>query len=142
MFVRKTLLLPEEENGCKVTRKRDAYFSWCPTTQRNGAKFLTAIGIIREGRIGKIKKVTCNIGGPKADIQIDHLTNMIGICGSGSPLVDYIKERCHKFRWWYDTPIGKMTDWGLTMWILPSGLCNRTEWGGGSFLGIVGEHHP
>ena len=35
------------------------------TQQRSemGQKFLTAIGIIREGRIGKIKKVTCNIGG-------------------------------------------------------------------------------
>ena len=59
-----TLTIEEGKQICKVTKETGRVFQ-VGTQQRSemGQKFLTAIGIIREGRIGKIKKVTCNIGG-------------------------------------------------------------------------------
>jgi predicted dehydrogenase len=110
-------------------------------------KFLTAIGIIREGRIGKIKKVTCNIGGgpqggpfKKSDPPSNIDWNMwLG----QAPLVDYIKERCHyQFRWWYEYSGGKMTDWGahhvdIAQWALEQ---NGIGQGVLSLEPIVGDH--
>jgi predicted dehydrogenase len=99
------------------------------TQQRSemGLKFLKAISIIREGRIGTLKKVTCAIGGgptsgaiPKADVP----TGLNWDLWLGqAPMVDYrskqpnperrANSRCHyEFRWWYEYSGGKMTDWG------------------------------
>ena len=59
-----TLTIEEGKQISKVTKETGRVFQ-VGTQQRSemGQKFLTAIGIIREGRIGKIQKVTCNIGG-------------------------------------------------------------------------------
>ncbi len=97
------------------------------TQQRSemGLKFLNALAIIREGRIGTIKRVTCAIGGgptsgviPKADVPSGLNWDMwLG----QAPMVDYRSKadgrrpnsRCHyEFRWWYEYSGGKMTDWG------------------------------
>ena len=113
-----TLTIEEGKQICKVTKETGRVFQ-VGTQQRSemGQKFLTAVGIIREGRIGKIKKITCNIGtapvgGPftKSEPPANLDWNMwLG----QAPLVDYIKERCHyQFRWWYEYSGGKMTDWG------------------------------
>ena len=113
-----TLTIEEGKQISKVTKETGRVFQ-VGTQQRSemGQKFLTAIGIIREGRIGKIQKVTCNIGGgpkggpfkksdPPANIDWDTWLGQ-------APKVDYIKERCHyQFRWWYEYSGGKMTDWG------------------------------
>ncbi len=97
------------------------------TQQRSemGQRFLQAIAMIRDGRIGKVQKVTCDIGGssdsgeiPVADVPPG--LNWEKWLGQ-APLVDYrFKEggrwgnsRCHyEFRWWYEYSGGKMTDWG------------------------------
>lgn len=97
------------------------------TQQRSemGLRFLQAIAIIREGRIGELKKVTCAIGGgptsgaiPKVDVPKGLNWDMwLG----QAPMVDYRSKptkrrpnsRCHyEFRWWYEYSGGKMTDWG------------------------------
>ena len=113
-----TLTIEEGKQICNVTKETGRVFQ-VGTQQRSemGQKFLTAIGIIREGRIGKIKKVTCNIGGgPKGGPfkKSDPPSNIDWNMWLGqAPLVDYIKERCHyQFRWWYEYSGGKMTDWG------------------------------
>ena len=79
--------------------------------------FLLAVAMVRDGRIGKIRKVTAAIGGapsggpfpkekPPAELNWDMWLGQ-------APLVDYIKQRCHgEFRWWYEYSGGKMTDWG------------------------------
>ena len=113
-----TLTIEEGKQICKVTKETGRVFQ-VGTQQRSemGQKFLTAIGIIREGRIGKIKKVTCNIGSaPKGGPfkKSDPPSNIDWNMWLGqAPMVDYIKERCHyQFRWWYEYSGGKMTDWG------------------------------
>jgi predicted dehydrogenase len=79
--------------------------------------FLLAVGLVRAGRIGKVKKVTAAIGGapaggpfPKSEAPADLNWEMwLG----QAPKVDYIAQRCHAdFRWWYEYSGGKMTDWG------------------------------
>jgi predicted dehydrogenase len=112
-----------------------------------GQKFLTAIGIIREGRIGKIKKVTCNIGGgPKGGPfkKSDPPSNIDWNMWLGqAPMVDYIKERCHyQFRWWYEYSGGKMTDWGAHHVDIAQWAMQQDGVGQGvlSLEPIVGEH--
>jgi len=97
------------------------------TQQRTemGRRFLKAIAIIRDGRIGKVKKVTCNIGGAPTSGHIPVAPVPKGLNWERwlgqAPLVEYRYKpdgrwghsRCHyEFRWWYEYSGGKLTDWG------------------------------
>ena len=93
------------------------------TQQRTemGRRFLTAIAMIRDGRIGHVNRVTCDIGGssdsgPIAVVEVPDGLNWERWQGQTAPH-DYRREggktRCHyEFRWWYEYSGGKMTDWG------------------------------
>jgi predicted dehydrogenase len=88
-------------------------------------RFLQAVALIREGRIGQVQRVHVAIGGaptsgpiPKVDPP-SHLNWDMWL--GQAPLVDYRylesgrwgKSRCHyEFRWWYEYSGGKLTDWG------------------------------
>ncbi len=79
--------------------------------------FLLAVAMVRDGRIGKIRKVTASIGGgpsggpfpatdPPAELNWDMWLGQ-------APKVAYRQHRCHDdFRWWYEYSGGKLTDWG------------------------------
>ncbi|MCI0359499.1 MAG: Gfo/Idh/MocA family oxidoreductase [Planctomycetaceae bacterium] len=90
-------------------------------------QFLTAVALCQAGRLGKIQKVECRIGGaptsgeiPKAPVP----SNLNWEMWLGqAPLTDYLEgkkpergypqSRTHyEFRWWYEYSGGKMTDWG------------------------------
>ncbi len=93
------------------------------TQQRSemGQKFLTAVGLLRDNRIGDVKKVTCAIGGaptsgPLPVVPVPKGLNW-DLWQGQTPDVKYRaagrKSRCHyEFRWWYEYSGGKMTDWG------------------------------
>lgn len=113
-----TLTIDEGKLICKVVKDTGRVFQ-VGTQQRSqdGSRFLTAIALAQHGRLGKIKAVTCSIGGApasgplKKETPPDHLDweKWLG----QAPLVDYIPRRCHyEFRWWYEYSGGKMTDWG------------------------------
>jgi len=91
--------------------------------------FLTAVALVRAGRIGQVKKVTCGINGaptsspiPVAEVPPGFNWNMwLGQApmtdyrsGKYSPTSgSYRESRTHyEFRWWYEYSGGKMTDWG------------------------------
>lgn len=121
-----TLTIHEGKQIIKVLNETKRVFQ-VGTQQRTemGQRFLQAIALIRNGRIGDVKKVTCNIGGstdsgpiPVADVPEG--LNWEKWLGQ-APLVDFRfkeggrwgKSRCHyEFRWWYEYSGGKMTDWG------------------------------
>ena len=121
-----TLTIDEGKQIIKVLDETKRVFQ-VGTQQRTemGRIFLRAMAIIRDGRIGDIKEVTCNIGAssdsgeiPKADVPKG--LNWEKWLGQ-APLTDFrFKEkgrwgnsRCHyEFRWWYEYSGGKMTDWG------------------------------
>ncbi|RLS56550.1 MAG: gfo/Idh/MocA family oxidoreductase [Planctomycetota bacterium] len=126
-----TLTINEGKQIVKVLKETNRVFQ-VGTQQRTemGRNFLRAIAMIRDGRIGTVKKVTCAIGGVKPSGVIP-----VGSVPTGlnwdkwlgqAPLVDYRAgkneqstnnrypaSRCHyEFRWWYEYSGGKMTDWG------------------------------
>jgi hypothetical protein len=93
---------------------------------------LKAIALVRAGRIGKVKKVTCGINGWKHSPVIPETAPPVGLdwdrwlgpapavayralpeirqgYGGGVPLY----SNCHySFRNWHEYSGGKMTDWG------------------------------
>ncbi|MCA9090332.1 MAG: Gfo/Idh/MocA family oxidoreductase [Planctomycetaceae bacterium] len=121
-----TLTIHEGKQIIKVLEETKRVFQ-VGTQQRSemGHRFLQAIAMIRDGRIGDVKKVTCDIGGssdsgPIPVAEIPEGLNWDLWLGQ-APMVDYRyaegghwgKTRCHyEFRWWYEYSGGKMTDWG------------------------------
>ena len=90
--------------------------------------FAKAIAIVNEGRLGKIKRIQCAIGGapsspaiPVAEVPKDlDWDRWLG----PAPAVDYRSapkgkgqrrgnsNGHYEFRWWYEYSGGKLTDWG------------------------------
>lgn len=121
-----TLTIHEGKQIIKVLEETGRVFQ-VGTQQRTemGQRFLQAIALIRDGRIGDVQKVTCDIGGstdsgPIPVAEVPEGLNWEKWLGQ-TPLVDFRfkpggrwgNSRCHyEFRWWYEYSGGKMTDWG------------------------------
>ena len=100
------------------------------TWQRSDIRFRRAVEMVRQGRIGKLKKVVCNTdknptGGPFQITEVPRHINWD--LWQGQTLdVPYMPERCHyTFRWWQEYSGGKMTDWGahhidIAQWAIDS----------------------
>ncbi len=115
------------------------------TMQRTecGQRFLKAVALVRAGRVGRVKKVTCGIGGmvaspsipvapvpdgldwdfwlgPAPEVPYRALPEIRKGYGGGVPLY----SNCHySFRNWYEYAGGKLTDWGahhvdIACWVL------------------------
>lgn len=111
-----TLTIDEGKQICAVAKKTGRVFQ-VGTQQRSHGPFAQAVAICREGRLGDIKEIYVAIGGgPKGGpfAKTDAPSHLDWNMWLGqTPVVDYIKERCHyQFRWWYEYSGGKMTDWG------------------------------
>ena len=128
VYCEKPLTLTIEEGKLinKVQQETGRVFQ-VGTQQRTemGQRFLQAIAMIRDGRIGDVERVTCNIGGaPVCDpIPVTDVPSGLNwdMWLGQAPMVDFrYKEggrwgntRCHyEFRWWYEYSGGKLTDWG------------------------------
>ncbi len=113
-----TLTIDEGKQICRAVEKTQRVFQ-VGTQQRTefGDRFLKAVAMVREGRIGKVRRVRVGIGpgmigGPFQVSEPPPELNWDLWLGQ-APKVPYIKERCHwTFRWWYEYSGGKMTDWG------------------------------
>jgi myo-inositol 2-dehydrogenase/D-chiro-inositol 1-dehydrogenase len=88
------------------------------TQQRSDARFRQACELVRNGRLGKLQKVTVSlprstkVGGPFRPRPVPETLNWERWQGQASEH-DYCPERCHHdFRWWYEYSGGIMTDWG------------------------------
>lgn len=122
-----TLTIEEGRLICDVCRKTGSVFQ-VGTQQRSGRQFVKAVALIREGRLGELRRVQCAIGGAPVSPVLPvaappkHLDwdRWLG----PAPRAEYhfkpdapniIKSwsRSHyEFRWWYDYSGGKLTDWG------------------------------
>lgn len=128
-----TLTIDEGKLIEKVVKKTGRVFQ-VGTMQRSesGQRFLLAVALIRAGRIGDVKKVTCGIGGfgpsdsipvapvpkglnwdfwlgPAPKVPYRALPEIRKGYGGGVPLY----SNCHySFRNWHEYSGGKLTDWG------------------------------
>ena len=130
-----TLTIQEGKQIAEVARRTGRTVQ-VGTQQRTemGRRFLTAIAMIRDGRIGEVNRVTCDIGGssdsgPIPIVEPSDKLNWERWLGQ-TPVVPLrwrldtwtndkgkqqqsAKTRCHyEFRWWYEYSGGKLTDWG------------------------------
>lgn len=98
------------------------------TQQRSDKAFLTAIALIRAGRLGEVTKATCSLGGaptspelpvaePPKSLDWDLWQGPVAtkpfryLAGNNGETKSW--SRCHyEFRWWYEYSGGKLTDWG------------------------------
>jgi predicted dehydrogenase len=118
-------------------------------------QFLTAVALCQDGRLGKIQKVECRIGGapssgeiPKAPVPSNLNWDMwLG----QAPMTDYVEgpktgggyppSRTHyEFRWWYEYSGGKMTDWGAHHVDIATWAIGMENSGPTSVEGIMAVH--
>jgi predicted dehydrogenase len=119
-------------------------------------QFLTAVALCQAGRVGKIQKVECRIGGapasgeiPKAPVPT-HLNWDMWL--GQAPMTDYIEggkgnnrqyneSRTHyEFRWWYEYSGGKMTDWGAHHVDIATWAIGMENSGPTSVEGVFADH--
>lgn len=85
--------------------------------QRSDHRFRLAVEMVRQGRLGELRKVEVVLGKNKTGGPFPKLSppaNLNWDLWQGqTPEVAYQKERCHyTFRWWLAYSGGQMTDWG------------------------------
>ena len=128
-----TLTIDEGKLIEKVVKETGKVFQ-VGTMQRTESdqRFLQAVALVKAGRIGKVKKVTCGINGMEASPVIPEVEVPAGLdwdfwlgpapkvayralpelregYGGGVPLF----SNCHySFRNWHEYSGGKLTDWG------------------------------
>jgi len=128
-----TLTIDEGKLIEKVVKETGRVFQ-VGTMQRTecGHRFLQAVALVRDGRIGTVKKVTCGIGGmsasevipvapvpegldwefwlgPAPKVPYRALPEMRTGYGGGVPLYS---NGHYSFRNWHEYSGGKLTDWG------------------------------
>jgi myo-inositol 2-dehydrogenase / D-chiro-inositol 1-dehydrogenase len=85
--------------------------------QRSDAKFRMVCELVRNGRLGKLTRVTTVLPaglnkGPFKEQPVPKSLDWDTWLGQ-APKVPYVPERCHvNFRFWYDYSGGTITDWG------------------------------
>lgn len=85
--------------------------------QRSDARFRLACELVRNGRLGKLQKITTYLpqgpmGGPFETRPVPQELDWNFWLGQ-TPEVDYVPERCHlTFRFWLEYSGGTLTDWG------------------------------
>ena len=139
-----TLTIEEGQQIGEVCRKTGRIFQ-VGTQQRSNRNFLTAIAMIRDGRLGKIKRVECGVGGAPTSPEIPVAEPPDALDWNRwlgpAPWTEYrVLEgasnetgrwsRCHyEFRWWYEYSGGKLTDWGAHHVDIATWALGKTETG-------------
>jgi len=118
VYSEKPLTLTIDE-GKKLTNvvKQTGRILQTGSQQRSDPQFRMVCELVRNGRLGKINKVTTILPaglnkGPFKEAPVPDGLNWDMWLGQ-APTVPYVKERCHtNFRFWYDYSGGTITDWG------------------------------
>jgi predicted dehydrogenase len=141
-----TLTIEEGRQLCRAVRQTQRVLQ-VGTQQRseNNDRFLKAVALVRAGRIGTVKRVTCAIGGapsggpfkrtdPPAHLNWDLWLGQ-------APQVEYLPQRCHSsFRWWYEYAGGKLTDWGAHHVDIAQWAIGMEESGPNTVEVLAGQH--
>ena len=122
-----TLTIEEGQKMVEACRKTGRIVQ-IGTQQRSEVSFIKAIALIRDGRIGTLKKATCVVDGAPTSPRIPTVAAPSQLDWNlwlgPVPQVPYRSlagdhgetkswSRSHyEFRWWYEYSGGKLTDWG------------------------------
>ena len=131
-----TLTIDEGKSICRVVQETGRVVqvgSW----QRSDSRFRLACEMVRAGRLGKLRRITCvlgknDVGGPFKAKPVPPELNWDFWQGQ-TPAVPYVPQRCHyTFRWWYEYCGGQMTDWGahhvdIAQWALDADTSGPVE---------------
>jgi predicted dehydrogenase len=150
-----TLTIEEGQKMVDVCRKTGRVVQ-IGTQQRSDVEFLKAIAIIRDGRIGTIKKATCVVNGAPTSPDIPAVDAPKGLDWNlwqgpvaavpfrylaGDNGETHSWSRCHyEFRWWYEYSGGKLTDWGAHHVDIANWAMEKTETGPVSVAPIMVKH--
>jgi predicted dehydrogenase len=102
--------------------------------QRSDRRFRLACGLVRAGRIGKVKRVEAHLpgagkGGP-FEVQPVPRKLLYDMWLGPAPETPYIPQRTHgSFRYWYEYSGGMVTDWGAHHLDIAQWGLNRDESG-------------
>ncbi|MSQ93906.1 MAG: Gfo/Idh/MocA family oxidoreductase [Gemmataceae bacterium] len=113
-----TLTIEESKLVARTARETRKIFQ-VGTQQRTeyGGRFRLAAELIRNGRVGRVSRVTTLIGANPVGGPFEVRPVLEGLDWNfwlgPTANVEFVPERCHyEFRWWYEYSGGKMTDWG------------------------------
>ncbi len=150
-----TLTIEEGKQMCATQRKTGRIVQ-IGTQQRSESQFLKAIALIRDGRIGELRKATCRIGSAPVSPSIPVASPTKGLDWDRwlgpAPKVDFRYQasdngetkswsRCHyEFRWWYEYSGGKLTDWGAHHVDIATWALGKTDTGPVSVDPVMAEH--
>jgi predicted dehydrogenase len=112
-----TLTIEEGKRLCRVVEETERIVQ-VGTMQRSSKRFQTAVELVRNGRIGKLRQVWVALpystakGGPFAPQPVPGSLDWDLYQGQ-APLHDYCPQRTHRnFRRWFEYAGGIITDWG------------------------------
>ena len=112
-----TLTIDEGKLLCKVIKETGRVFQ-TGTQQRSERPFQTAVELVRNGRIGRLRTVWVAVpffstkGGPFKPQEVPPEVDWDYYQGP-APFYPYTKNRAHAvWRWWYEYAGGIVTDWG------------------------------
>jgi predicted dehydrogenase len=111
-----TLFIEEGRQIVKAQRETKRVFQ-VGSQQRSDGRFRLACELVRNGRIGKVKRVEARLpngdrGGPFPVQPVPDGFDWDMWLGP-APQTEYVRERTHgTFRYWFEYSGGMMTDWG------------------------------
>jgi predicted dehydrogenase len=111
-----TLMVAEGRRIAQVQRQTKRVLQ-VGSQQRSDARFRLACELVRNGRIGKVKRVEARLpngarGGPFPAQPVPEGLEWDMWLGP-APLTEYVPQRTHgSFRYWFEYSGGMMTDWG------------------------------
>jgi predicted dehydrogenase len=118
VYSEKPLTLTIDEGKRLVTAVRESRrILQTGSQQRSDVRFRLACELVRNGRIGKLQRVTAWLPmglheGPFQEAAVPNGLDWDFWLGP-TPEVPYVPQRCHTtFRYWYEYSGGTMTDWG------------------------------
>ena len=150
-----TLTIEEGRQLCDVWKKTGRVFQ-VGTQQRSSRQMVAAVALIRAGRLGKLTKVQCSIGGSPTSPELPvaaaprhfdwnqwvgpaPMTEFHYLAGARNEVKAWSRTH-YDFRWWYEYSGGKLTDWGAHHVDIATWGMGKTETGPISVDPLLVEH--
>lgn len=115
-----TLTIDEGKQLVRAANETKCIFQ-VGTQQRSDWRFQTACELVRNGRLGTLRRVKVSLptgslppdsfGGPFAAVAAPKHLDWDRWLGQ-APYAEFCKQRFDPFRWWFEYSGGFMTDWG------------------------------